>query len=402
MSLKYVCLLMSCLFFQAFSQNNLDSRCTIRGSNAAGVCKLIRDCPEVEEAAKRGVTATTCGFHRGRIPIVCCQEKKQIIVNENTFFESDKSNGGFIFPESNENVWSQSKGLDSKLEEKCHEYSQSVMGIVNAVPLITDPEAVSIDVVNCDNYGLALVVGGSPAAPAEFPFMAALGYNTNDGFGWYCGGTLISDYYVVTAAHCAFTRQYGQPAKVRLGEIDLKHDNDGTEYQDYDVEDIKLHEQYRPPSHYHDIALIKLSKKVQFTKFIRPACLWNKFEIDYKVAIATGWGKTGFVEEQSDKLLKVALDLFNNSVCATTYQSDISRLPNGIIRNMLCAGKLEGGKDTCQGDSGGPLIVTKPRNRCVSYLVGITSFGKGCGGANLPAVYTRISHYIPWIAKHVW
>uniref|UniRef100_A0A1Y1MV00 Peptidase S1 domain-containing protein n=1 Tax=Photinus pyralis TaxID=7054 RepID=A0A1Y1MV00_PHOPY len=265
MSLKFDLFLFvtSCLFFQASPQRNLNTDCTVRGSNAFGVCRLITDCPRVQDAANRA-TATICGF-QGRTPIVCCEEKKKVLVNDNTFLDIDNKNGdeGFIFPENNEYIWSQSNGVESIAEEKCREYSKSVMGVVNAVPLITDAEPVSIDVVNCDNYGLPLIVGGSPAAPGEFPFMAVLGYSTNDGIGWFCGGTLVSNNYVITAAHCASTI-YGEPVIVRLGEIDLKSDNDGTEYKDYNVVSVKAHEQYRPPSHNHDIALIKLSKKSNF------------------------------------------------------------------------------------------------------------------------------------------
>lgn len=71
---------------------------------------------------------------------------------------------------------------------------------------------------------------------------------------------------------------------------------------------------------------------------------------------------------------------------------------------MICAGDSHGGwnKDTCQGDSGGPLQISHPKNMCLFQLLGITSFGQGCGVVNTPGVYTRVSHYLNWIEDIVW
>lgn len=77
-------------------------------------------------------------------------------------------------------------------------------------------------------------------------------------------------------------------------------------------------------------------------------------------------------------------------------------LPSGIITSQLCAGELNGGKDTCQGDSGGPIQIVKNNPYCMYDIVGVTSFGKFCGFKNSPAVYTKVSYYIPWIESIVW
>lgn len=192
------------------------------------------------------------------------------------------------------------------------------------------------------------------------------------------------------------------PKIVRLGELDFTSDDDGSVYADYTVHRIIVHPKYRYPLKYYDIALIKLKDQVKFTKYIRPACLYNKEPIEYSQAIATGWGKTDYVAtEISDKLLKVSLDIYNTDHCVKTYKKE-KNLPNGILDNMLCAGDLAGGKDTCQGDSGGPLIVTKKGNHCKFFLIGITSFGKSCGQENTLAVYTKVSEFIPWIEGTIW
>lgn len=135
---------------------------------------------------------------------------------------------------------------------------------------------------------------------------------------------------------------------IKLGALYLNGAKD-TSSLIFEVADTYYHPEYFPPSHYHDIALIKLKKSVNFTETIHPACLFNKEKLPEGHVIATGWGATGFAEEQSSILMKVDLNLFTQASCQASY-STISkrRLPNGIIENyQLCAGD-ETGKDTCK------------------------------------------------------
>ncbi|XP_025837407.1 serine protease snake-like [Agrilus planipennis] len=144
----------------------------------------------------------------------------------------------------------------------------------------------------------------------------------------------------------------GAPSLVRLGDLDLNRVDDGSEHREYSVADIIVHENYRPPVKYNDIALLKLNREVEFSKFIRPACLWTKFSTGQDKVIATGWGRTGTGEEQSDRLLKVGLSVFHNSECDRTFPTTMQiyrrALPQGITDKMMCAGEKKGGKDTCQ------------------------------------------------------
>lgn len=188
---------------------------------------------------------------------------------------------------------------------------------------------------------------------------------------------------------------------MRLGDQNLRTDDDGADPVDYEIAQIIIHPQYQPPQTYNDIALLRLAPKVRFNKSIRPACIWQNNNINVTQAIATGWGVTEFAGDKSDDLLKVLLNIYTPRECQPSFEIN-SKLPQGLVDSQLCAGNRGDRKDTCQGDSGGPLQVVDPSNNCIFHLVGVTSFGKSCGVANAPGVYTRVSSYIDWIESVVW
>lgn len=102
--------------------------------------------------------------------------------------------------------------------------------------------------------------------------------------------------------------------------------------------------------------------------------------------------------------MKVELSIIRGSQCDDTYKTDIGgvAMNQGVIKSQFCAGELAGGKDTCQGDSGGPLQTVLASPFCMYSVVGVTSFGKFCAYANAPAIYSRVSHYLPWIESILW
>jgi len=290
-------------------------------------------------------------------------------------------------------------------EQKCEEYSQPVSQTINALPLSINTEAVPLRVQNCDFSAVKLIVGGEASELGEFPHQAAVGYKgrTSRNILWNCGGTLISERFVLTAAHCVNT-SFGDPVVVRLGEYNIERDNDGADPEDFGVQRVIVHPNYLKAFKYNDIALLRLNRDVRFNKFIRPACLPTDNNIRGR-PIATGWGRTDFVGRQSEILMKVALNVIDNRQCNTYYNSNgpaAASFASGIVDTMLCAGYVEGGRDTCLGDSGGPLTTTKKENPCIHYVVGITSFGKICAAPKSPGVYTRVIKYLNWIEKTIW
>uniref|UniRef100_A0A182U5D5 Peptidase S1 domain-containing protein n=1 Tax=Anopheles melas TaxID=34690 RepID=A0A182U5D5_9DIPT len=229
----------------------------------------------------------------------------------------------------------------------------------------------------------------------EFAHMAAIGWTQPDGtITWNCGGSLIWENYILTAAHCVEDAQQNAPDVARFGDLDLFNATDNQYAQQLKIVEIIRHPEHRHRDRYHDIALMRLEREVMLHDTVAPACLWTDDEIRFKQFEATGWGDTGFAAEKTPILLKVALSPVANEKCNVHYLN-LRGLRNGLHTNQLCAGDVR--MDTCPGDSGGPLQVKLLHNtRETPFLVGVTSFGLACG-LSVPGVYTRVAPYVPWI-----
>ncbi|XP_039451785.1 serine protease snake-like [Culex pipiens pallens] len=284
-------------------------------------------------------------------------------------------------------------------EQKCSEYQKLSTKKTVIIPLTVKPKPVSFAGSDCSET-VDLIVGGEAAKPGEFPHQALLGYPDADGPEGYrfdCGGSLISERFILTAAHCFVN---GYPTIVRLGEHNLR--NEWDDQVDFEIQSIKKYPDYRHRLAYHDIALIELSTEVRFSKLIRPACLWTGSTIDVPSVIATGFGLNETAGEKADVLQKVQLDFLDHAVCEKAFTSE-RKFSRGVLDSQLCIGSTRGGKDTCQGDSGGPVqVITEPKG-CTYHILGVTSTSLGgCGLGNSAAIYTKVFSYIDWIEDVVW
>ncbi|KAH0819321.1 hypothetical protein GEV33_003471 [Tenebrio molitor] len=246
------------------------------------------------------------------------------------------------------------------------------------------------------------IAHGVPTQVGEFPHMAAIGYGDINNAQWFCGGSLISETFVLTAAHCIHPKKLGPARWIRLGDTDLQDNEDVPKPQNFTVEQHFIHPDFKSPSRYHDIALIKLDRPAVFNLFVQPACLHVEKSVPRMLSV-TGWGKTDIYGGLSNHLLKADVNPVIQNVCKEYYASiKKERLPHGIREDIqLCAGHPEG-KDTCPGDSGGPLQYKVSADRDYFIVVGITSVGRACGLENSVGVYTRVSPYIGWIENIVW
>ncbi|XP_058823603.1 CLIP domain-containing serine protease B4-like [Topomyia yanbarensis] len=259
------------------------------------------------------------------------------------------------------------------------------------------------------------IVGGEVAQLDEYPWLARIQYyKSNKRFGFHCGGVLVNERYVLTAAHCiqnvpASWKVY----KIRLGEYDTEsdlecnfHDKDdcADSVQDVLVSSYYIHEDYfqENGADYNDIALIRLSVPVNYTDYIRPICLpttdeLKKLPTEGKKMTVAGWGQT---ETGSSSRYKkfLQIEAWENDRCAEAFSS----ANVDIVDSQLCAGGVKG-EDSCRGDSGGPLMKLETVGRQSAwYLKGIVSFGSNkCGTENVPGVYTRLSSYVDWILENI-
>ncbi|CAD7678328.1 unnamed protein product [Nyctereutes procyonoides] len=237
----------------------------------------------------------------------------------------------------------------------------------------------------------ARVVGGDNARPHSWPWQISLQYLKNGVWKHTCGGTLIANNYVLTAAHCiSNTLTY----RVALGKENLVvEDEEGSVFAN--VESIVVHENWNSFLVRNDIALIKLAEPVQLSDTIKLACLPEAGSLlpqDYPCYV-TGWGRLWTNGPIADELQQGLQPIVDHATC--TQRDWWGTM---VKDTMVCAGG-DGIISSCNGDSGGPLNCQAENGRW--EVRGIVSFGSGLGCNTLkkPTVYTRVSAYIDWINK---
>ncbi|KRT78368.1 Trypsin, partial [Oryctes borbonicus] len=331
-------IIFACLFVSAKSFGDWDvgDRC---GSKNERECTLITDCNEALNKLKAGKPhgLDRCGF-RGKIEIVCCERRE----------------------------------------------------VISKVP-------VRSSIVACERFSKTynissqpFIIGGENASLGEFPYIAAIGFEGDgpDDVKWGdCGGSLISENFILTAAHCLVRVDSKNPKMVRLGKIDLTGDEDKVPAQDIPISESIIHPEYKHIEKQNDIALLRLSRDVTFSENVKAVCLSSSSDIPVGLIVA-GWGIINTTTEETSRFLQKAyVKPYDLSKCNQTYLD--SPRKKTILDSQLCA--FSPTQDTCQGDSGGPLQIQNKKDTPQTPLivVGITSYGRGCAGS-MPSVYTRV------------
>ncbi|CAD7083715.1 unnamed protein product [Hermetia illucens] len=230
------------------------------------------------------------------------------------------------------------------------------------------------------------IVGGKPTGVNQYPWMVRLVYDGK----FHCGGTLLTKDYVMTAAHCV-KRLRRSKIRIILGDHD-QYITTETRAIQRAVTSIIKHRRFDPDTYNNDIALLRLRKPVVFSKSIRPICLPRiNYDPAGRIGTVVGWGRTSEGGELPGIVNHVKVPILTIGDCRNQkYKS------SRITTSMLCAGKPN--QDSCQGDSGGPLLLSSGYKY---HIVGIVSWGVGCGREGYPGVYTRVSKFVPWIKANL-
>ncbi|KAI9580744.1 serine protease 7 [Glossina fuscipes] len=390
-------LLVACTYLAYLQSHTVQAQTGCRNPNRRiGQCISIYNCESLLEVVKevnlnalelQFLQESQCERGYGRPPHVCCTSDKGYTTTPTVTQRTTTTTSRPVTRVTTPRTWLSASPSPSN-------------GLGNVLPVPP----------NCGHVTLGdKIYMGNDTGLDQYAWMVLLSYrdkNGNEEFN--CGGSLINQRYVVTAAHCVIgdiEKEVGQLTRVRLGEYDTNQEIDCIEDDcnekpvDLGFEEVIPHPDYFTTGNihrHHDIALIRLAADVKFSYFIRPVCLplsqqRSAINVGDHLIVA-GWGRT-LLARQSNVKKQLAVPVTGHEECANKFQT--RRI--SLITSQLCAGG-EFSKDSCDGDSGGPLM-RQLNNRW--YLEGIVSFGNRCGLQGWPGVYTRVTDYIDWIQQNI-
>ncbi|XP_067270924.1 granzyme-like protein 1 [Pseudorasbora parva] len=241
----------------------------------------------------------------------------------------------------------------------------SLLLLTSLLPQLTFTAHVNVGIVN-----------GTEAKPHSRPYMVSLQKNRQS----TCGGALISDQFVLTAAHC---HKRNERLIAVVGAHNLKDKSENSVR--IPVKSYHKHPDFNSATLLNDIMLLELEEKVPQNNNVKSISIPAQEE-DIKsdtVCSVAGWGRLSFKGKKSTRLMETEVKIMENTECKDKWKKYYS------APQMIC---VYGHGGSCSGDSGGPLV-------CGDTAVGVTSFGspKVCNSSKRPEIYARISAYLPWI-----
>ncbi|XP_063392609.1 vitellin-degrading protease-like [Cydia fagiglandana] len=247
-------------------------------------------------------------------------------------------------------------------------------------------------VLGCAFFGLVVstptpsienvkIVGGDDIDISEAPFQVSMVYRGRHS----CGGSIISEDMILTAAHCVIGSSPND-YHVRVGSSSNKEGG-----LLVPVADLIYHPNFSFNKMDNDIALLRLSSPLEFSDTVKSIEMMGDGEEvdDGAITEVSGWGNTKEGGGSTSTLQKVLVPVVNEQDCRSAYSPLYAITPR-----MLCAGVPAGGKDACQGDSGGPLVHD-------GKLAGVVSWGIGCARPTYPGVYAKVSALRTWVDDNI-
>ncbi|XP_015171116.1 PREDICTED: serine protease easter-like [Polistes dominula] len=373
-------------FFSIGTIQNSDSPNCTTLNGIAGHCIGIHQCtPLLKKLIEKPIyqevidnlKVSHCGFD-GLVPLVCCPSK----INSSNF------------------------NLNKPLVTTT-ETSISTLENVNnndaIIKLLDNPLLPS----DCGRDSTPRDLKSANTTLGEFPWLVLLEYDNGTNTKFQCAGALISKRYVLTAAKCLIERPPWVLSSVRLGVHDLHlstncvKGDDGNICSDgsisVEIEESFIHELFDihlEINFNYDVGLVRLSKDIVSTYYIKPICLPKSSIINNELYIA-GWSST-LENSSSNVKRKVSVQLFDKDLCQTIYGFGWNAT---VSFEQICAGG-EIKRDGCIGDGGGPLMSfwNLPNGDKIWTAVGIESYGhEYCGSVGFPSIYTKVYNFIPWI-----
>ncbi|XP_020803926.1 trypsin alpha-3 [Drosophila serrata] len=221
------------------------------------------------------------------------------------------------------------------------------------------------------------IVGGTATSIEDHPWQVSV----QKSGGHSCGGSIISNNIIVTAAHCLQPPVTASILKIRAGSN--KRTYGGVLIE---VAAFKVHEGYNSVTKVNDIGVLRLKTKLTFGSTIKAITMATATPAHGSAASITGWGKTSHDGSSSSELLFIDTKIVGRSQCSSsTYGYGSS-----IRETMICAAAAN--KDACQGDSGGPLVSG-------GQLVGVVSWGEQCALARYPGVFANVAELRDWVLQ---
>ncbi|XP_064482588.1 proclotting enzyme-like [Ornithodoros turicata] len=252
------------------------------------------------------------------------------------------------------------------------------------------------------------VIRGRNVKLGKYKFAVAIFHEGSHERNFWCGGVLITDRVVLSAAHCFHDKLNDTRFMALVGGVSIEQSQHQKESYERRVQSIHIHPTYDKRRFYGDVALLVLDTAVPIRAIQAPAaCLPEKgAEPGADRAIVLGWGHDMFGGRLQTHLQEGEVPIVDTNRCDKIYQglSNYERIfPRGVEESFVCAGNLTSkGADACQQDSGGPLVIEASANDRIFWeLAGIVSFGVGCGSSDFPGVYSRVSTFLPWILRTI-